>query len=147
MDREFSFGGRNFKLSKIDAFKQLNIVRRITPILSELLPAFQQIGLKGGFAKIGAIEALPENEKLEMVSKFLSPILTGMSKLSDEDTEKVLFGLLSSAEVQQAAGNWARVSTDKMLMIQDLELAAMLTIAGRAFMFNLSGFFSALPQK
>jgi hypothetical protein len=59
----------------------------------------------------------------------------------------VLFGLLASVEVQQAAGNWARVSSNSMLMIQDIELPILLQIAGRAFMFNLAGFFGALPHQ
>ncbi len=73
--------------------------------------------------------------------------MTGLSKLSDADAEFVLYGLLAAAEVQQQAGNWAQVSTGSMLMIQDLELPMLLQIAGRAFMFNLSGFFSALPRQ
>lgn len=144
MERDFEYGGRKFKLNKIDAFKQLRIVRRVTPILSDLLPALKDSGvLKGGLKDLAS---LSENEKLDHISKFLSPVLMGVSKLSDEDTEIVLLGLLESVEMQQKAGNWMRVSTDKMLMVQDMELPTMVNLAGRAFMFNLSGFFSALPQ-
>jgi hypothetical protein len=81
------------------------------------------------------------------MAKIVSPIMMGLSKLSDQDSEFVLFGLLASVEVQQAAGNWARVATPTMVMIQDLELPQLLQIAGRAFMYNLSGFFGALPRQ
>ena len=144
MDRDFEFGGRKFKLSKIDAFKQFHIVRRIGPILSDLLPAMQGIG---ALQKSGDSESLSEEQKFKMVEKFAAPLMTGFSKLTDADAEIVLHGLLQSVEVQQAAGNWARVSTGSMLMIQDLELPHLLRIAGQAFMFNLAGFFAALPQK
>lgn len=140
-DREFSIGGRNFKLCKIDAFKQFHIVRRIGPLLSDLLPAMK------GMQNLKNVEALPESEKLDVLAKFAGPIMNGLSKLPDADADLVLFGLLSAVEVQQAAGNWARVATSNMLMIQDLELPALLQLAGRAFMFNLAGFFGALPQK
>lgn len=137
-DNEFEIGGRHFKLRKITAFKQFHIVRRIGPILSELLPAMKA-GIK--------TENLSEDEKLDNVAKFAAPIMEGLSKLSNADSELVFFGLLASAEMQQEHGNWANVSTESMLMIQDLELSVLLQIAGRAFMYNLAGFFSVLPQK
>lgn len=145
MDNTFEFGGKKYKLSKLDAFKQLNIVRRIGPILSDLLPAMKDSGITKDTLK--NLNNLSEAEKLESVSKFLSPIFMGLSKLSDEDTKKVFLGLLSSVELQQAAtGNWARVATDEMIMFQDLELPDLCMLAGRAFMFNLQRFFNVLPQ-
>lgn len=140
-DRDFEIGSRKFKLSKIDAFKQFHIVRRIGPILSDLLPAMRDAG------KFKNLDSLSEEDKLEQIAKFASPFMTGLSKLSDADADLVLFGLLSSVEMQQVQGNWAKVATPTMLMMQDLELPVLLQIAGRAFMFNLSGFFGALPHQ
>ena len=137
-ERDFEIGGRKFKLSKIDAFKQFHIVRRIAPLLSDLLPTMKDVG---------KLKTSTEEEKLEQISKFITPIMNGLSKLSDDDANRVLFGLLGAVEVQQSAGNWARVANDQMLMIQDIDLPVMLQIAGKAFMFNLSGFFAGLPQK
>lgn len=139
MNNDFEINGKKFKLSKINALKQFHIVRKIGPILTELLPALQEL-------QKSDIQKLSENENLESLSKFVTPIMNGLSKLSDAEADKVLYGLLSSVEVQQPAGNWSRVSTDTMLMMQDMELPILLQIAGRAFMFNLSGFFAVLPQ-
>ena len=55
-------------------------------------------------------------------------------------------GLLSSVEIKQSAGNWARIARDENLMIQDLDLGTMLQAAGRAFAYNLAGFFAIAPQ-
>lgn len=144
MDKNFEFGGRKFQLCKIDAFKQLHIVRRVAPMLNDMLPAITASGvLKGG---VKEIETLPEEQKLDLIAKFISPIMMGLSKLTDADTEVVMHGLLEAVEVQQPTGNWAKVSSNKMLMIQDMELPMLINIAGRAFMFNISRFFSALPQ-
>jgi hypothetical protein len=140
-DRDFEIGSRKFKLGKIDAFKQFHIVRRIGPILSDMLPAMKDV------QKVGMGDNLTESQKLDAFAEIAAPIMTGISKLSDQDADRVLFGLLGSVEVQQPGGNWAKVATDSMLMIQDLELPVLLQIAGRAFAFNLSGFFSGLPQK
>lgn len=134
MDKDFEIGGRKFKLGKMNTFKQFHIVRRISPILADMLPAIKDLQIKSGKA-----------ETFEETAKILAPILTGFSKLSDADSEFVLYGLLSSVEAQ-INGAWAKVATDSMLMIQDMELPTLLQIAGRAFIHNLTGFFAALPQ-
>lgn len=140
MNNSFEINGKKFKLLKIDAFKQFHIARRVAPILGDLLPAFKDI------QKVQKGE-LSESEKLEEFAKILTPLLNGLAKLSDEDSNKVLFGLLASVEVQQDSGNWARVSNDTMVMMQDLELPILLQLAGKAFAFNLTGFFGELPRQ
>ena len=139
MERQFEYGGRKYQLSKVNAFKQFHIVRRLSPILGDLVavaPEMQKAKADG------------ENANVEQLSKIAAPIMNGLSKLSDQDSEYVLFGLLNAVEVQQEpAGNWAKVCIDKNLMIQNLDLPTMMNLAGRAFMFNLESFFSALPAQ
>lgn len=138
-ERDFQAGGREFKLSKIDAFKQFHIVRRLGPILGDIIPIAKKIaGTKA--------TSQSDEEQFETIAELVKPIMQGLSKLSDDDANKVLLGLLSAVEVKQSAGNWARISRDENLMIQDLELPVMLQAAGRAFAYNLSGFFSIAPQ-
>lgn len=139
-DRDFEIGTRQFKLSKLDAMKQFHIARKVGPILADLLPALS--GLKKGVQ-----DSTSEVEKLDGLAKALMPIMLGLSKLSKEDSEEVLFGLLSSVEVQQGAGNWARIASSTMLMMNDIELPQLLQVAGRAFAYNLSGFSIGLQAK
>lgn len=140
-EREFEIGTRKFKLNKIDAFKQFHIVRRLGPILGDLITSMQ------GMSKLKTLDTASETEKLDQIAKLVSPIMNGLSKLSDEDANKVLLGLCSAVEVQQMpVGNWARVGSDAGLMMQDLELPVLLQIAGRAFAYNLAGFFAIAPQ-
>lgn len=141
VDRNFEIGGRKFKLCKIDAMTQFHIVRRMTPMLNELLPVMGKIAHS---AK--AMENSSEIEKLDEAAKIFGPVLDGLSRLSDKDADHVLFGLLSSVELLQSTGNWARVASGSTLMFQDLELPVLLQAAGRAFAFNLSSFFTALPR-
>lgn len=140
IDSEFEIGGKRFKLRKLNAFKQFHVVRRVAPLLADLLPVM------GSIQKITKPDnGKTEAEKFEESAKILAPIMTGFSKLSDQDSEFLLYGLLSSIEMQN--GNvWSKVATENILMMQDLELPILLNLAGRAFMFNLSGFFSVLPQ-
>jgi len=144
MERNFTYGGREFQLGKIDAFKQFHIVRRVAPILADLLPALQS---SSKFKDLKSVDSLPESDQLDMIAKVAGPVMNGLSKLSDTDAELVLYGLLGSVEMKQTTGNWAKVASGSMLMMQDLELAALLQIAGRAFVFNLSSFFAASPPK
>lgn len=142
---EFTVNDLTFKVRKIDAFKQFHTVRRIAPILSELMPALGKIKatMKGDDPES---ENLSEEEKWERIGEIAQPLLMGFSKLNDDDSEKVLHALLSGAEMQQVGGGWAPVSNGSMLMFQNLELPTLLQVAGRSFMVNLGGFFSILPQ-
>lgn len=140
-ENTFDINGTSFKLSKIDAFKQFHIVRRIAPILSDLVPAMSSIK-----SASKDTEELSESERLDHFAAIAAPVMSGLSKLSDQDADRVLFGLLSSVEMQQSAGNWARLATDKMLMIQNLDLPVLLQCAGRAFAYNLQSFFVVARQ-
>jgi hypothetical protein len=140
MDRDFSAGGRNFKLNKIDAFKQFHIVRRLGPIIGDIIPVAK---------KLAAVntENKSEDQKFEDAAELIKPIMAGLSQLSDEDSNRVLLGLLSSVEVQQEpAKNWAFIAKGDLFMIQDIDLPVLLQVAGRAFMYNLAGFFAIAPQ-
>lgn len=141
-ERDFSIGDRRFKLNKIDAIKQFHIVRRIAPMLGDLMPVAHKLN------KLGKIDI--ENLTEDQVGVFgpaISKALELFSKLSDADSELVLKGLCSGVEVHQpASNNWARLVVSDSFMIQDLELPILLQCAGRAFLFNLGSFFNALPQ-
>lgn len=139
----FEVANRKFTVRKVDAIKQFHIVRRIGPLLTGMLSKSQKLQKVGSMKKF---EALPEDEKFAIVADLVVPIMNGLSQMSDEDSECVLFGLLSAAEVQQAAGNWAPVVSGSTLMFQDMDLPVLVQVAARAFMHNLSGFFAALPQ-
>lgn len=142
---DFTIGSREFKCLKIDAFEQFHIVRRIGPILADLLPSLKKAA---NFGKTDNSE-MTQEQQLEQIGTFAAPILTGLSKLSDADSEYVLYGLLKAVEVKQSAGNWARVAqgTPPMLMMQDLDFPVLMQIAARAFGHNMSSFFSALPHQ
>lgn len=141
MDNSFEIGPQKFKMRKVDALAQFHIVRRIGPLLSEVLPAL-------GSIKTAKTEGQTEKETFEEFSKILSPIFTGLSKLSDEDANFVLFRLLGCVEVYQDQFNsWATIATPQGIKMQDIELPVLMQAAGRALMFNLSGFLALSPRK
>ncbi len=138
-NRDFKIGDKEFKLSKIDPFKQFHIVRRIAPILSDVIPILSQI-------KQVKDDQMSELDKLAEFGRLASPLMVGISKLSDEDSDKVLKGLLGAVEIKQEQGNWARIVQDSQIMFSNLDLPILLAAAGHSFMFNMSGFFDVLPQ-
>jgi hypothetical protein len=143
-EREFSIGEHTFQLNKLNAFKQFHVVRRIAPILGKLGNVLPELAKAA--KKVSAEQSV--DQKIEEMAKFVEPIMNGLSSLSDADSEFVLLGLLSSVEVHQKQfNNWAKMATDKGLMFENFELPILLQCAGRAFMYNLSGFFASLPQR
>jgi hypothetical protein len=116
------------------------VARRLAPILADILPHMPKISSMKEF------EALDEDRKFDLLAKLAPPFMNGLAKLSNADSEEVLHTLLSCVQVKQAAGNWANVSVGGTLMFQDMDLAAMMRLAAQSFVFNLSGFFAALPQ-
>lgn len=141
-DRDFSIGDKQFKLSKVDPFKQFHIVRRLGPILGDIIPIAQKVRAM----QIGDSEK-SESQKFEELALLVTPIMAGLAKLSDEDADLVLLGLLAAVEMHQVQSNsWARVVVGKSLMLQDLGLPELMQIAGRAFAYNLAGFFASAHQ-
>lgn len=140
-ERDFTIGQRQFQLSKIDPFKQFHIVRRLGPILGDIIPVAQ---------KIKAIQVDGEKSQEQMLNEIgmlAKPLMKGFSELSDDDANLILFGLCSSVSMhQEQFKTWAKISDGKRLMFEDLDLSELLQIAGRAFMYNLSGFFNSAHQ-
>lgn len=140
-DGSFNIGERNFKLNKIDAFKQFHIVRRIGPLMADALPILQEV------MRV-KVDQMTESQKLEHFAKILSPIMMSLSKLSDSDSDYVLYRLLESVEIHQKEFHtWARIAKDSQLMMQDLDLSILIQVAGRALAFNLSSFFSIAQRQ
>lgn len=123
---ELELDGHTYRVGKLDARAQFHIVRRLAPVLGELAPALQ--GGKGG------LDALP-------------PIATAVAKLSDVDADYCIFGLLKVVSRKQPNGlGWGPVSTENLLMYDDIGMTQMLKLAWEALTFNMSGFFAVLPS-
>lgn len=68
-----------------------------------------------------------------------------LAQLPDEAADYVVFGLLACVSRKQDNGlGWAKVSNGTQLMFQDIDMMTMLTLAARALMANMQGFFSEL---
>lgn len=141
---DFEVNGKKFKVSKIDALKQFHIVRRLGPILSDIIPLAKKFKDNAPKAMKGE---LSEAEMFADITALAQPIMNGLSKLKDEDAELVLLGLCSAVEIHQPeTNNWMPLSDGKQFRYQLLEFPELIQCAGRAFAFNLSGFFASARQ-
>lgn len=135
---------KEYRFNKLDALAQFHIVRRLAPIVNELLIAF---GPQLGKMKSSPTPDLSEVD-FDKLAKDIEPVVLAFSKLSDDDANYVLFGLLKGVVRKSEVGGWSPVVNPgaQMLQFQDIEMPTMLTLAGKAMVVNLSGFIDALPS-
>lgn len=118
---EFTVGQATYRSGKLDAFKQFHIGRRLAPLQAGLAEAAQ--GESVGF----------------------TPALAGaIAGMSDADCDYILQACLGVVQRQQDSG-WANIlaAGSKTLMFHDIDVGAMLEIAGHVITENLGGFFGA----
>jgi hypothetical protein len=126
---EFELEGQTYKAEKINAINQFHILRRLMPVLGNVAPFLNNEGLNG-------FDALP-------------PLADAIGKLSDSDSEYVIYGLLKSITRKEPSGmGWSQIHNGHDIMFLDIKtnMKIMMSLAINAFKFNMSGFFSELPS-
>lgn len=120
---EFELNGEEYKLSKIDTISQFHLVRKLAPIFGELA-------------------ALNGEQKDDAIAK-----LTGaVAKLSNEDAEYCLYGLLKAVSKKQKSGmGYAAIVSNNVLMYQDIDLQTMMQLAFKSLQHSLANFFQNAP--
>jgi hypothetical protein len=125
----FNVAGAEYSFSKLPVLQQAHILRRLTPLLSDIAPVLKAGDKDNAFDILGAA-------------------VGAISKLNDADFEYVFFGLLSAVSRKQTGGGWAQVTPvgGKVMMFDDIDLPSALQLAGRALMHNLGNFSNVLPS-
>lgn len=136
-----------YKFGKLDALSQFHIVRRLAPIVGDLVAMI---------ANSGAIKSGKKFEDMKFeeidfsgLAKDIGPVMVTLAKLPDEDMNYALFGLLKCVTRKIPGGGWGRITTDQNhFMFDDVkgDLKLMMTLAGKALAANLGGFINALPS-
>jgi hypothetical protein len=127
---EFQNGEHTYRIDKLDPFKQLHIMRRIAPLIPQLVPLYMQVAKKG---LEGSIDTLPE---------LLQPFADALSGMKDEDAEYVI-GTCMSAVKRQQGDSWSPVwnTAAKMSQFKDLnDLATLMPMVVRVITENLGPF-------
>ena len=128
MSTELDLNGHTYRIGPLDARAQFHIVRRLAPIIGTLAP---MIGAKSDAGELETFAALA----------------SALAKLSDEESDYCVFGLLKVVQRKQVNGlGWGPVCAGTSLMYEDITMADMLHLAWHAARVNLAGFFAALPS-
>ena len=143
------YNKEDFKFNKLDAIKQFHIIRRLAPVVGELMAVVTNASnlMKNGKK---AEDATLDDIDFDVVAKNIGPLMEALAKLPDADVDYCLYGLLSAAERKITGGGWAKVTTPdgKHLMFEDikLDMVFMMSICAGSFMANIAGFINALPS-
>ena len=141
---EFELTGHQYRVKSMDARAQFHILRKMTPALGGL----KSLAGKGINDALKEKSAESEEEKAEREAKVFDALAgfgAELAKLSEDDADFVLFGLLGAVSRKEEKGlGWAQVCTGKRMMYEDIGLADMLHLAGRSAMHNFKDFFQSL---
>ena len=135
---DFEVGGINYRAGTMNAIKQLQVVRRLAPLLAALNSA-DLAGLAGQ-ASDGSGAGL---------AAAIGPLTEAFAAMSDENTEYVLSACLSICQREIPGGlGWTPIWSvqGKTLMFDDINLMVLVQIVGRVVMANVGDFTSALPR-
>ena len=129
MEKEVN--GKNYRFGKIDAIKQFHIVRRLAPALAS-------VGL-----------SLAKLKQTANASDLLAPAFDVISKMSDEDSEFVIYTCLRAVQRQDGQGagvGWVSLvpTSQNVVAYNDIDLPTMMQLVMWALRANLEGFFSGL---
>lgn len=137
---EFPINGHEYRTSKLDAVKQFHIARRIAPVLTnmvDLIQVFEKLDLS-------SIEKADPEE----IMKAVSPLVSAIGALPDEDTEYIINSCLRITKRKGPTGQWGPVMAQHGggLMFDDIEMEHMLQIVWAVVQENLARFLGALPS-
>jgi hypothetical protein len=121
--------GSTYRLGKIPALTQLHIMRR-------LLPALVAVGIRA--------EDLAKREGGAGFVDLMEPAVKIMGSMTDQDVNYVLFELLGAVTRKQGE-RFAAITNGQRLMFEDIDMPAMVRLAGGVLQENLGGFFALLP--
>lgn len=125
---KFIVEDKNYQSTALDVFVQFHIVRRLAPVIGNL------IMLREGLLRPGDV---------------LAPLVEGLSKLSDVDCEYVLHNCLSVTSRDAGNGTYSSVYNfaSKRMMYDDIAMPAMMQIAWEVLEANLGDFTAGMfPQ-
>jgi len=130
---ELELFSNTYRIGTLDAVRQFHVTRKLGPVLT---------GLMEGREK--ARESKDADGE-DAFLKMLSPVIEQIGKLTQEDSEYVLFTCLSCVSRKVADEKWVRVMNGNRLQFEDIKMPAMMRLAFEVIKENLGDFFAVLP--
>lgn len=131
---QFEIDGQEYSASKLDAFKQFHLSRKIAPVIPTLFPMYLEIAkgkdLTNDLAALGAM---------------LQPFTDALANLSDEHSEYVLKTCLSAVRRKQA-DKWTPIwsNSHNTCIFDDMDMGVMIRVCIEVIKDSLGGFIQGL---
>lgn len=135
---ELMLKGASYRTGVLDAFTQLHISRRLTPLLGKTTSVGDKLEVVKD--EDGAIIDVKGD-----TDAALAPLTEAIAAMKDEDAEYIINACLDVAERKQPGGGWAPVRANRVVMYSDVSLAVMLQLAFHTLRENMRDFFTELP--
>lgn len=136
---DFEISGNTYRSSKLDAFKQFHVARRLAPLLSGVSSAVKTEG-----AQPVAEGDTPAPAPQRDFADFLEPMADALAHMPDADCDYILFTCLGAVQRQEGTA-WAKVVApgSRSLMFEDIDMGVMINITLKVIQENIGSFFSA----
>lgn len=153
--KEIEIDGVQYRIGRLPAKQQFNVVRRLIPVLAAGGPAIAA-WVRDNPAPLPSPDGLPDDVTpangtsglpfdVEKAFSAFGPLATAIGEMSDEASDYVIGSCLSVCQTNQN-GAWARLAqSNGTLMFQDLGMATMLKLVMTVIQENMSDFLGALP--
>lgn len=131
---QFDVNGQTYEATKLDAFKQFHLSRKIAPVIPTLIPLFVEISKGKDLTK-----------DLSGLAGMLQPFADGLANLSDEHSEFVLKTCLSAVRRKQA-DKWVPIwsNSGNVCLFDDMDIGVMIQVAINVIQDSLGGFIQGL---
>ncbi len=145
---EFELDGRQFRVKKLDAFKQLHLSRKVAPLLPPLAPLIIKIS-ENAKNEIGAKSSSPLSTDILAFAALAEPFAEALADMKDEHAEHIFTLTLTSVEIQTntTPNVWMPLWIPGSKMASEIEFndaAKLLPIVVRVIIHNLGNFMDAL---
>lgn len=142
---EVEMGDHTYRVGRLDAMRQLHVVRRVAPILTKTGVSLAAATSGFTLAKVGAAEDkdAPQDESTLMIT-VMDAAMKVVAEMTDEDFEYVVKSCLSVVS-RFDSDKWVPVMTKQGFQYQDMDMPSIVRLVVEVLKENLGGFFLRPP--
>ncbi|SRR6266699_2464175 len=138
---EMKIAGRTYVTGRLDAFKQMNIVAKLSPMMLELQKSIVSLD-PADFEAAKTDDAKAIELVREFFASLSNPMIEAFAKMSNEDREYVVGACLDVCQVRDpTAGALSPLRVAGRLMFDDLDFPAIARLTFIVIKENLGDFF------
>jgi hypothetical protein len=132
---QIEYNGKQYSFTKLDAFTQLHVARRIAPILTSLGTSISDMVSAGK-------QLSGDDQMMMMVGKATEVV----ARMTDDDVNYVIKACMNVTRRQAEDGRWTKVLQGSQLMFDsDMDMQVLLRLTVEVIKVNMGGFFPMLP--